>query len=230
MGRERLARIVALFAGGDGPKTIGRLCRACTTEFEVSGAAVSIVVGGQLRRTLGASDERVAKVAELEFVLGEGPCLEVYDSGRPVLEPCLAGSSRWPLFGPEAVTAGIRAVFSVPLRIGAGRFGAFCLYNETAGALRAGVLADAMVVAEVSAAAIGEQAQGAPDSLSELWEGLADHHATVHQATGIISVQLDVTLGEALVALRARAYADGSGVATVAANLIAHRVRFDPDP
>lgn len=230
MARERLARILGSVGDGDERReALEGLCRACVAELGVTGAGLAIVVDAQHRGTLGASDEQVVRVEELQFTLGEGPCLEAHGRGRPVLEQDLAGSTCWPTFGPEAVAAGVGAVFAVPLRVGAARFGALDLYRDRPGPLGEGVLADAMVVADMATLTVMEvEADAPPGSVPEALEEMAEQRAAIPMATGMVSVQLDVTLEEALVALRARAYVDGCSVGAIAAEVVARRLRFDP--
>ena len=151
MTSDRLGRILSQGALGDDPAGVGgRLCRACVKELEVVGAALAVVVAGENRGTLGASDDWTAAVEELQFTLGEGPGLDAATGGHPVLEPWLAGSDRWPQFGREAASAGVGAVFAVPLAIGAARFGALDLYRDRPGHLGDGPFADAVAVAAVA--------------------------------------------------------------------------------
>ena len=76
---------------------------------------------------------------ELQFTLGEGPCVESSGTGRPVLQPDLArtGPARWPGFSAAALEAGIGAVFALPLRVGAIRLGVLDLYRDAVGGLSA---------------------------------------------------------------------------------------------
>ncbi|MBA3303210.1 MAG: GAF and ANTAR domain-containing protein [Actinomycetota bacterium] len=227
----RLARILDVLVDGEGSdprRALDRLCRACVQELEVTGAGLALIFGGGHRGTIGVSDGRVARVEELQFTLGEGPCLDAHESGRPVLEARLAESSRWPTFGPEAVEAGVAAVFSVPLRRGAARFGVLDLYCDAPGPLGPGVLADAVAVAEAATTLVTEvQARAPSGSLPDLLGELAEQRAVVHQATGMVSVQLGVTLEEALVALRARSYSEGRTVGIVATEVVTRLVRFN---
>ena len=65
-----------------------------------------------------------ALIEELQYTFGQGPCVEAYDEGRPVLEPNLDQPAwpRWLAFtGPE-LDAGVRAVFGFPMRVGAQAF------------------------------------------------------------------------------------------------------------
>ena len=229
MARERLARIVASLPDeGEDREALDHLCRACVEELDVTGAGLALLVGGHHRGTLGVSSAHAARVEELQFTLGEGPCLESFRERRTVQEPALASSARWPAFGPEAVTLGVQAVFALPLSVGAAGFGSLDLYCDHAGSLGDGVLGEARVVADMATAMVmGIQARTKRGSPSELLAPLADQRAVVHQATGMVSVQLGASLDEALVAVRARAYADGRSLGVVAADIVDRRLRLE---
>jgi AmiR/NasT family two-component response regulator len=120
-------------------------------------------------------------------------------------------------------------MFALPLRVGAARFGALTLYRDRPGPLGEGVLADALAMADVVCEiTLRLQAQMPPGSLHQALDQLAAKRAVVYQATGMILVQLDVGLEEAVVTLRTRAYAAGRPVGEVAADVVARRLRFDP--
>lgn len=215
-------------AGGDRREALRRLCRISIDELGVSGAAVPLVIGGEHRGTLAVSDDWVVGVEDLQFTLGEGPCLDVHASGRPVLEADLTTSSRWPAYGPGAAALGVCAVFAIPLQVGAARFGAVDLYRRTPGPLAEGGMTALTTIAEVvTAIVIGNQVHDPTRTEDELLVDLSERRAVVHQAAGMISVQLDVSLEEALLALRARAFADGRGIVTVASEVVARTLRFD---
>lgn len=229
MAEPRLGRILATIGdGAGGQESLDRLSRATAHELEVSAVGFALVLGGQHRGTLGVSDARAAKVEDLQFTLGEGPCIEANRSGRPIFEPDLATSERFPAFGPEAAALGLCSAFAVPLHVGAAQFGSLDLYHADVGPLDDGVFDDAVVVADVATARVmGFQADVVPGSLSDLLDDVSESRAVVHQATGVIAVQLDIGLDEALVALRARAFADDRPVSAVAADLVDRRMRFD---
>jgi GAF domain len=102
--------------------------------------------------TVAAPDGPAAAMEELQFTVGEGPCVDSSRTGRPVLAPDLAhtGSGRWPGFSAGALDAGIRAVFALPLQVGAGRVGVLDLYRDRAGALSPEELADALTFADAA--------------------------------------------------------------------------------
>ena len=55
------------------------------------------------------------------------------------------------------------------------------------------------------------------------------HRAEVHPASGVLAVQLDIPASEALLRLRAHAYATDQSVAQVAADIVAHRLYLEHD-
>lgn len=226
---HRLARILGLLGEvGDPDASLDWLCGACAPELGVSGAAVALMVSGHDPGNIAASDEVASAVVDLQFDTGEGPTIDAYRSRRPVLEPELGSSTRWPAFAPEAAAAGAAAVFAVPLQVGAARFGALTLYRDRPGPLGEGLLTDALAMAEVACEiTLGLQARVPPGSLHQVLDQLAAKRTVVHQATGMVLVQLDVGPEEAAAALRARAYAIGRPVEEVAAEVVTRRLRFD---
>jgi len=171
-----------------------------------------------------------AVIERLQYDLGEGPCVDAYRLGQPVLEPDLADPAvpRWLAFTTPAVAAGARAVFGFPLHVGAARLGALNLYCDRAGSLRADQHADALVMADVAAQTVLLLQANAPPGLvaAELEAG-ADFQLVVHQAAGMVSVQLGVTVGQALVRLRAHAFGNDRPLADVARDVVARKLRFD---
>jgi hypothetical protein len=229
MTSKRLSRILSHAAyGDDAAGTPGRLCRACVEELGVSGAALAVVFAGESKGTFGVSDELTAAMEDLQFTLGEGPSFDAASSGQPVLEPRLAESGRWPVFGREAAAVGVAAAFGIPLTIGAASFGSLDLYRDQPGPLPENVLADATVVAGVAAAMVRTWLSEVPlGPGAGLVDRLAGNRAVVHQAAGMLSIQLGMSLAEALVALRARSYAASRSVGELATDIVSGALRFD---
>ena len=154
--------------------------------------------------------------------------MDAFAGGRPVIAPDLAGAPyarRWPAFAPAAVAAGARALFAFPLRIGTIKVGVIDPHRDRPGPLADDEFADALVLADVvTLLLLMDSHYPGPDG--ELEFGL-DHHAVVHQATGMIMVQLQVSIVEAFVRLRAYCYADGRALDEIAQDVVEHRLRFD---
>ncbi len=188
-----------------------------------------MTVEGELRGTAGVSDPGVA-VQQLQFELGEGPCVDAWASMEPVLESGLRGpaQARWSAFGPAGVEAGVLAVFAFPLSLGAIRIGVLVLYRDRAGGLSVDEVAYGLVLADLATWMILGLQSGAPvDALHEQLAEEPPHWAEVHQATGIVAVQLRVGLDEAFVRLRAHAFVDGRPLREIARDVVAHRLRLE---
>lgn len=226
---RRLRILTALGAGAGAEPTPMGVCSATADLLGAGGAGILVMAEG-LPGAIFASNPLAAGLEELQFTLGIGPRVDAHTLGIPILECDLdaVSAERWVGFCGAAVEAGARAVFSFPLRFGAARLGALTIYQPEAGPLDDDVYADALVMADVATGALLAARSGLPDG--SLAVGLGDERAFdagVHQASGMVSVQLDVGVGEALARLRARAFAEGIVVGAVAAEVVARRLRFD---
>lgn len=226
--RTRIAReLTSAVAGVPVAGMPEALCRACVTLLpEVSGLSASIA--GHDPGTgivLFASDEVASLLAETQFTLGEGPCTEALRLRAPVLAPdltCGPDARRWPLFAVQAAKAGVEAVFSVPLAGAAGPLGTLDLYREAAGGMGNGQLRTALLVADALTLAVEALDHGSADPAEVVtWlQGAESDREEIHQATGMIMVQLGVSAQEALLRLRARAFAQDQTSADVARAII----------
>lgn len=197
----------------------------------MSGAGVTLMSGDLSQGTLCTTDAVSALIEQMQYTLGEGPCVDAFHQDRPVLEPDLARprTLRWVGFAGPITEAGVAAVFGFPVRVGAARLGAMNLYRDQPGDLSDDQHADALVLADVVAEAILLMQARAPLGAlaAELDEG-TDFHHVVHQASGMVAVQLGVGVAEAMVRLRGHAFGNGRSLTDVAHDVVARRVRFDP--
>jgi hypothetical protein len=226
---ERFARIRDIVSSGEAGPGGRNLCRAGVEVLGVAGMSLMLRVD-ELPTPVCASNPLAAHLEDLQHTLGEGPGVDAEESGRPISEPDLAQPrlARWVAFGPAALAAGAGALFSFPLRLGAVRLGALTLYEPSPGGLSDGQHTDALVLAGVMFSAILAMQTGAlPGTLSPALETLADYGAQVHQASGMVSVQLGVSVAEALVRLRAHAYVEERPLSEIAADIVARRLQLD---
>ena len=116
MPGDRLHRIVAALSAGGDAWSSAWLCGACPGIVGVNGAGVMLMSGEIPRGSLCSSDEVSQLIEELQYTLGEGPCVDAYQQDRVVAEPDLADpvTRRWLAFTPPALAAGARAVFGFP--------------------------------------------------------------------------------------------------------------------
>lgn len=228
---RRLRLLGRLVQPGQSEFRIEQLCQACADVTATDGAGIMLFRDGAPSGPLGATAGLAAVIEELQFTLGEGPCIDACNDGRPALEPDLMSPTtpRWIAFSPPAIAAGVRAVFGFPIRVGAAGLGALNLYRTQPGWLSVEQHADALVLADLTAEIILLVQAGAPpgDLATELAAG-ANFHWVIHQAAGMMSVQLDVTVEQALVRLRAHAFRTGTPLAEIARRVVGLRLRFDP--
>lgn len=230
-GADRRRRILDRLQR-DGDLDTSRLCAVCAEVTGATGAGIMLMSGDVPRGSLCSTDAVSALIEQLQYDLGEGPCVDSYRQDRPVAEADLADPAvmRWLAFTAPAVEAGARAVFGFPLQVGAVRLGALNLYRDRPGPLTGEQHADALVVADVAAETVLMlQADAPPGSVSAELEAHADFQYVVHQAAGMVAARLEVTVGQALIRLRAHAFGNDRPLAAVARDVVERRLRFDAD-
>jgi hypothetical protein len=227
MASTRVAEILraAWAESADGTGLPASLASVCLRSLPVSGVGLALMTDQGPAGIVVATDGTARELEELQFTLGEGPCVDASQTGRPVLQPDLAATAplRWPAFAGGALQAGVRALFALPLRVGAIRVGVLDLYRDRAGPLSTDDLTEALRFAD-AATLILLDAQAGSTVLVPI--PVLDDRAEVHQATGVVSVQAAVGLAEALVLLRARAFADQQPLADLARDVLSGMVDF----
>jgi hypothetical protein len=186
----------------------GRLCAACLTALPVEGVGVTLMTNEPgARSLLGASDAVGERIEELQYSLGEGPCVSAFTDGEPVLVPDLQAAeihARWPIFTREVAATGARAVFAFPLQVGTIGIGVLDIYRRRSGPLEA--VGEALAVADaVTTALLGYQSHAGSQE-ADLFDVSWRNHAVVHQATGALSAQAEISTADALARLRAYAF------------------------
>ncbi len=142
-----------LVGTGAGPLDGEGFCRVAAAATATSGAAIMLLHDGAVGGSIGAVDPVSMALEELQFTLGEGPCVDACRDGQPVLEPDLAaaGPQRWIAFAPQAIEIGALAVFGFPIAIGGVMLGALNLHRRRPGPLDDEQYADALVLADLAA-------------------------------------------------------------------------------
>ncbi|GLY30914.1 GAF domain-containing protein [Kineosporia sp. NBRC 101731] len=208
------------------------LCRAATRALPVTGAAISVMVAGGTQGLAAASDTRSELVEELQFTLGEGPCLDARSQGRPVLVPDLAGESgaRWPAYTSAAMEHGVEAVFAFPMRIGAVRLGVLDMYRARPGVLPPDAFDLAQVFTGVALTGLldAHEVMGA-DRLAYEISQVSRYRVEVYHAQGMLQVQLGVGPESALLRLRAEAYLQGRRLGDVARDIVDRKLTLERD-
>ncbi len=205
------------------------LCQKCQQDAHADGVGLAVLSSDGLPVPTFVSDARSGLIEDLQFTLGEGPCVEAVKSGSPVLlddvRSVSDATSRWPAFVRGVESSGIRAVFAFPVWVGAIALGTLDLYRNAPGTLDTAQLRAvlttvdqiASVLLDIGADAVGDGA------------GAERFQMVVHQAAGMVMVQMGTNISTALVRLRATAFSEGVPVNELAADVVAGRRRFSKE-
>jgi len=178
---------------------------------------------------VAGADKRSVDIDELQFTLGEGPSHDAFALRRPVLTADLHSrdGQRWPGYCVAAQEAGVHAVFAFPLHIGAAAFGVLNVYVGRAGPLAYQQLTMALTFAEIATEVLLNEESTVEDGRLHLGvETVLNYRAEVYQAQGAVMVELGVSLAEALVRMRAHAFANNQPLAELAGLIMSGHVQL----
>jgi hypothetical protein len=209
------------------------LCGPLVAALGLSGAAVSTLGDPLGSETVCASDDRAARLDEIQLDLGEGPCWEALTTRRPVLERDVQGSvdTSWPLARHAMRETGLGAVFAFPLVVAGLSLGAVDLYSRTARDISDQEVADATALSRIVARQVLRRALLAAEGAQEdtgAWTGRYSRRE-VHQATGMVVAQMGIAAPDALLVLRGHAFATGRPLRDVAEDVVGRTLDFTPD-
>lgn len=204
----------------------------CAKVLGMDHVVVSLVADDQAAtEQLWASGETSASFDDLQFTLGEGPGPDTLRTHRPVLEQDVAAmpGERWPALLPAASHLPIRAVFCLPLSLGGITVGILTALRSAPGPMTGQQMDDALALARALTLEFLGGAGTQLGSWTDTQPGGELHRAVVHQATGMLSVQLGLPLAQALLRLRAYAYGHDRSIVEAARDVVSRRLRLDHD-
>jgi hypothetical protein len=231
------AQVAAHAAAQGRPVAVADVCEVAVSSAQLGGGWLAAARGGGAPDFVMCVTGPVSEqLAELQLMLGEGPCHDVLASAAPVLAGDLGDAEfvrRWPVFTSAAGRLGAGAVFAFPLIVGAIRSGVLGLYRGLPGPLSHRQLGDLLILADMATVMLLGGAHGGEGEDGIAVDGqardLALHRAEIDQATGMLTIQLDVPVGEAFARLRAYAYVQDRRLADVAGDIVARRLRLHRD-
>jgi hypothetical protein len=240
-------RGLALALAEGGARAAQRICELCVGALSVTGASITAMTSPDHQSPVWATDEAAARIDELQFRLSEGPCVEAFTTGAPVLVTDIVEGvhDRWPVFAAAAAKeTRARGMYVFPLRGGPISVGVLDFYRDQPGEFRGPELARALQASTAAFWAVLDtypgvrlDPTGAPRTEGPSGPGaevnvegwLADvplERVEVYQATGMVIAQLDVTPDAALATLRAHAFVHDRPIDAVARDVVARRLRF----
>ena len=194
----------------------------------VQGASVATLGTLLGTETVSATDDQAARIDELQFDLGEGPCWDAMLAASPVFEPDIRNSPArvWPAFSEAIKSEDIGAIFAFPLVVGPLHLGAVDLYCSTPQGLSAVDTQRSEALTAVVSRLVLRRALAALDQPESLDPGNPFFRRTLHQATGMVLAQLNVPPDDARLVIQAHAFASGRSVQEVAEDVLARRLDF----
>jgi GAF domain len=227
------AAIKDLARAEDVPVSARHVCQACANAVNASGVSLYVISDLGLGEPVYITDPASELVAESQVTLGEGPATDALETNRAVLVADLTSArnrQRWPMFTPAALATGVLAVFAFPLGMGELTVGSLEIYRPRAGSLTGTELTDGLLFADAAMMLLIDRVQDMPTSSDYdlLVSEFDARWSQVHQATGMVSAQLESELTEAYLRLRAHAFATDRRLSDVATDVVKRRLRFTP--
>jgi hypothetical protein len=205
---------------------LDHLCRAALRELGLDHVSVTLMTTAGSSVLVASAGPPGPGIQELQFDLGEGPGPDAYAAGRPVLISDLRTCrGRWPGFASAAIERGTEAVFAFPLQLGAVRFGVLTCVRAEAGSLGERELSAGLIFAEVATELLLDSSPTGHHPDPQLRAAMHVHDE-VYQAQGMVMVDLAVPLDVALARMRAAAYAEGTSLQELSADIVAGRRRL----
>jgi GAF domain-containing protein len=194
----------------------------CVRLLGVSAAGVMLASPAGSLVLVASSSEAMRLLELFELQQQEGPCLDAFRTGEPVLHENLqAGSGRWPLFSAAALRAGFASALALPLRLRELTLGALNLLSATRAPMADGDLIVARAFADLAALSIAQhRASAEAQRLNEQLSVALTSRVVIEQAKGVISERAGVDLGEAFARLRTYARSHNLRLTSVAQTAI----------
>lgn len=127
----------------------------CVAVLDIAAAGIMLTNGDGHLQVVTSSSEAMRIVELFELQADEGPCLDSFRTGRPVVNQDLTqAGDRWPNFAPVAADAGFRAADAVPMRLRGQTIGALNLFRTELGSMGADDVVAAQALADVATIAI----------------------------------------------------------------------------
>lgn len=201
---------------------LSTLSERCVDVLDIAAAGIMLADGNDNLRTMTSSNDAMRVVELFEIQSQEGPCLDCYRSGRPVVNHDLTKvNGRWPRFAPVAVSAGFRAADAIPMRLRGQVIGALNLFRTEVGSLNDDDINVAQALADIATIAILQNRTAVEERELNLQLRTAlSSRIVIEQAKGIIAERHQVPIDEAFVRLRGYARARNLRLIAVAGDTV----------
>jgi hypothetical protein len=226
---DRLVDLFALMERFDRQGTgTDALCAVAAEFLALDGSGIALASDDDVLTALCTSGPTAQELMDLEIVVGEGPLVHASQKGAIEVPNLIDATLRWPMYSTRALDLGVRAVFGFEVRLGAICFGALSLFRETPGPLTGTQVSDGYLMASVIARSVLTQQAGVTnESLSSEIGVTSTLDFSVHQAAGMIAIQGSMPVRDALVTMRAHAFASNCQLRELAERVVTRETRFE---
>lgn len=211
-----------LVSGFDVIELLTVLADRCVDVLGVGAAGIMLVVPDGDLRVMASSSEAMRLLELFELQAQEGPCLDCYRTGKPVVNQDLASiNGRWPRFATEALAAGFHSAHALPMRLRGAVIGALNLFHVEPGEMRQTDIDCAQALADVATIAILQhRATLEAQVLNEQLQHALNSRIVIEQAKGIVAEREQCNMERAFSALRTHARKHNRSLVEVAGAVI----------
>jgi GAF domain-containing protein len=184
-----------------------RLVAGCVEVLDVQAAGIMLASTDGHLRVMASSSEAMRVLELFELQAQEGPCLDSYRAGVPVVNQDLAADNgRWPRFAVEALGAGFQSVHALPMRLRGSVIGALNLFRIGPGEMGPADLDVAQAFADVATIALLQhRAASEAQVINEQLTHALNSRVVIEQAKGMVAERLDLDMEASFATLRSYA-------------------------
>lgn len=196
-----------LVADFDVVELLTLLTDRCVDILDVGEAGLMLVAPDGDLRVMASSSEAMRVLELFELQAQEGPCLDCYRTGKPVVNQDLAAvNGRWPRFAAEALAAGFRSVHALPMRLRGSVIGALNLFHVDRGEMRPADVEAGQALADVATIAVLQhRAASEAQVLNEQLNHALNSRIVIEQAKGMVAERGGLAMEQAFATLRSHA-------------------------
>lgn len=202
------------------------LASQCVEILDTAATGILLADGDGQLRLVAASSEQARLLELFQLQIDQGPCIEAFATGLPVISDSLQGASeRWPQFVPPAIGAGYAAVYAIPLRLRGNIIGALNLFRTNSGPLEDDDIVLAQALADVASITILQAAAAAKAVLrDEQLQHALDSRVIIEQAKGMLAEHARIDMASAFDLLRAQSRNTNTKLTDLATHIVNGRV------
>lgn len=194
------------------------LADRCVNLIDVAAVGLMLASTDGELRVLASSGETMRLLELFEIQAEEGPCIDCFRSGKPILNHRIdRADRRWPNFSPKAFEAGFRSVHAIPMRLRGQTIGALNMFHVEEGPMRPADVVAAQALADVATIAILQHRAAADaQALAEQLNRALNTRIVIEQAKGVVAESATVDMEQAFNRLRRHARNHNARLADVA--------------